>query len=56
MPLLTLMMTGSGDRRSGGRKAVVVRTTPARLASKRFMALVPDKVAGRRKDRGCRRC
>lgn len=31
--LLTLMITGSGDRRSRGRNAVVVRTTPATLTS-----------------------
>src|SRR3954447_19489478 len=33
-PLLTLMMTGSADRRSSGRNAVVVRTTPTTLTSK----------------------
>jgi hypothetical protein len=33
MPLPTLTITGSDERRSNGRKAVVVRTTPSTLTS-----------------------
>src|SRR6476469_4920815 len=46
MPLLTLMMSGSADRRSSGRNAFVVRTTPARFTSNTASASAPVREPG----------